>query len=424
MYARPAPSSTLPSTTAIIAPLHKVVAFELGLDSPRFIEYLDRIIDRMNNEGAGADFRNRQEFMDLLERTIDKLRSQGRPTSNLLLALARYHGLLAGRAEARLACIESAIEDSEGRVEDRVRALLALVELYVEGSKYSQARSVLDQCERLAATTPAGRMLMPLIIAQQGIICFYDDHTRALSHFRRVAELAGGDHMPTRDCHRALALSNHFSGRICAAGGRYVEALQYLVDGQRHKESVAQEHKQLGYYHLRLGEILLNLGQVSLAKQHLEHSGALFERMQEWGSAKAQLNAALARVKAHEGDVVTAQRLLRSAIDASVRDGFQRGRLKYAVDLGRLQLVSGQVLAGVSTLLSVARIALGTDNRESLQMMLLFVRDSRRISIRRHARTGDQRGYGCPCDMHLSTGGNTSPTAQGSDYTTTEAFLS
>jgi tetratricopeptide (TPR) repeat protein len=319
----------LPDPDTLTGLLARAVAWNVVLESEGFVDYVRGLVDLVVRQGAGESFRRRDEFIGALNRAVASLAERGQPTADLHLAAATYYATVSNGADEREQAIQSAVNTALDPVE-KLRALIALAKYYIDVSGYTQAREILDECEALATSTPEYHgLLMVDVLLTRGLATFYGNPRQALIYFRQTVDM-GETLDSSREVNDTVATAHHFIGRIQALDGHYQEALASMVEGQRRRERTeGSDRKALGFYHVRLAEILLDVGCVDSANYHLEECARVFRALQESSTGEATLDATLARVDLLQGRVSKASELLDVAIARARRDRHPRAELDY-----------------------------------------------------------------------------------------------
>jgi tetratricopeptide (TPR) repeat protein len=336
----------LPDPDTLTGLLAKAVDWNVVLESEGFVDYVRGMVQLVVRQGAGESFRRRDEFIGALNRAVTSLSERGQPTADLHLAAATYYATVSNGADEREQAIQSAVNTARDPVE-KLRALITLAKYYIDVSGYTEARKILDECEALALSVPEYHgLLMVDVLLTRGLATFYGNPRQALTYFRQAVDM-GETLDSSREVNDTVATAHHFIGRIQALDGHYQEALTSMVEGQRRRERTeGSDRKALGFYHVRLAEILLEVGCVDSANYHLEECGRVFRALQESSTGEATLDAALARVHLLQGHISKASELIDVAVARARRDRHPRAELDYLFQRLYLSVRLGD-LAGV-----------------------------------------------------------------------------
>jgi hypothetical protein len=311
---------------------------------------------------------------------------------DILLECARYTASASVGSTRRIALIDRAV--AEARDDDeQLRALRDKAQFCIDISDYRRAHLILDRCDRVIATSSKQHPYSRRLAAVRGTAFFYRDENRAMECFRQ-AMMAPGE-LASPDDHLATAVAIHFIGRIQHSKGNHASALAHLVLAERLKEVVAIEGTQVGFFHLRVGEILLGRGRRDQGLAHFEEAGRIFHTVRQRSSAEAQLDAMLAQVARKDGDLNRAALLLSRAVESARRDDFVRGELVFLWWLLLIQ-IRIKPSAAARTATRATRLAV---SRELGGLRWLI----RQIRSRISSRTGpsiDSEPVSCPCPLH------------------------
>src|SRR5689334_23068034 len=99
-----------PNADLMLSLLEKAVAWGAFLDMHLFLKFVQKLLNTMALEGPGADFRRRHEFIAATNAAIQILTEQGMPTTDLLLAQARYYANVENNGTGRRLAIQAAIK--------------------------------------------------------------------------------------------------------------------------------------------------------------------------------------------------------------------------------------------------------------------------------------------------------------------------
>ncbi|ADJ44191.1 hypothetical protein AMES_2368 [Amycolatopsis mediterranei S699] len=373
-------------------------------DSARYddelVPYVGALVEILANVGRGNQPHREEGLIELFETTLTQLHARGNRTTDIRLLLARYSAALSNGGRRRLEIIRSAISESRD-ADEKLRAVLVLAKYHIDISDYDAAFRYLDECEALAEEAGTGRFEIYDVHTTRGIALFYNNIRLARHSLARGVSCELASSSPAV-C-RATASALHYLGRIQATRGDHRGALTHVVAAQHIKDTLNPESGQLGFFHLRTGEILLAAGNTSAGKDHLREAGRLFHDVHSRSTAEAQLNSTLAGVAAAEGNTAAAEKLLHEALASARRDNYPRGELLFSLQIFLLQLRRGTLIAAVKTATGVIGVVRRTEPGEwrwifrrvrvsSFAFLLAFLRPGKRAEPPSPPQ--------CPCPIH------------------------
>jgi tetratricopeptide (TPR) repeat protein len=386
---------------SLVAILEKAVEGDSAHYDDELISYVGALVEVLANVGRGNQPHREEGLVELFEATLTQLFARGSRTADIRLMLARYSSALSNGGRQRFGIICAAIGESRD-TDEKLRAVLVLAKYYIDISDYNNAYRYLDECEALAEEARNGALEAFDIHTTRGIGLFYNDIRLARRSLARGVSFELAPHYPTV-C-RATATALHYLGRIQATRGDHTGALIFLVAAQHFKGTLNLESAQLGYYHLRTGEILVAAGNTHAGKDHLVHAGRLFHNVHHRSTAEAQLNSTLAGIAAAEGDAGRAEKLLHDAVASARRDNYPRGELLFTLQILLVQLRRGAVAAAIKTAFRLMKIARGAEyggvvwlarRVKASSFSFLFT------SVWRRKKREPPDPLGCPCPLHL-----------------------
>lgn len=379
------------SMNSYFAVLRNAHERDVGIQSGSLATFTERLVQVVTNLGRDGEFPEDTQFLQLIEQVATVLHEHDQSTVDILLECARYSASASVGSARRVALIDRAV--AEARDDDeRLRALRVKALFCIDISGYGVAHLILDRCDAMIANSPEHPFRQQLAAAR-GTAYFYRDEVRAMECFRQAVTPPG--ELASADDHLATAVALHYTGRIELSRGHHAQALACLVLAERIKEVVAIEGTQVGFFHLRLGEILLDRGRRDQGVSHFEEAGRIFHTVRQRSSAEAQLDAALARLARIDGDLDRATFLLNRATESARRDNFVRGELLFLSQLLMVQLRT-KPLAAARTVIRAAHLA---TSRE-LGGLRWVTRQIRSRTSSRAAPPADGPSISCPCPLH------------------------
>ncbi|UOX93092.1 hypothetical protein MUY14_21640 [Amycolatopsis sp. FBCC-B4732] len=379
------------SMNSYFAVLRSAHERDVGVPDGSLATFTERLVQVVTNLGRDGEFPEDAQFLRLIEQVATVLHDNGQSTVDILLECARYSASASVGSARRVALIDRAV--TEARDDDeRLRALRVKALFCIDISDYGTAHLILDRCDAMIAGSPRHPFRRQLAAAR-GTAYFYRDEDRAMECFRQA--VTPPSELASADDHLATAVALHFTGRIELSRGHHEKALACLVLAERIKEAVAVEGTQVGFFHLRVGEILVSRGEREQGMSHFEEAGRIFHTVRQRSSAEAQLDAALARLARTDGDLDRAEFLLSRATESARRDNFVRGELLFLSQLVIVQLRT-KPWAAARTVIRAARLA---TSRE-LGGWGWLIRQMRSRASSRAAPPAEGPPISCPCPLH------------------------
>jgi tetratricopeptide (TPR) repeat protein len=388
-------SQTPDTIDSFISILRNAVSRSLD-DHDALLSYTHALVELLANVGGGSQFRAQEALLDTFEGVASQLYDGGCSTTDLRLMMARYCAAISNGGERRLRLIELAVRESRDD-DERLRAVLVMAKYYIDVSEYDTGHRYLDDCLQLADRAATGEAQRYDISTTRGIAYFYRDHALA-ARFLRMGIEPNPDVTDPVIC-RSSASALHYLGRIKAAAGDHVSAVDLIVLAQHFKDRVWREGTQFGYYHLRLGEVLTSAGDRDAAMWHLEQAGKIFHEVRERSNAEAYLNSVLAGLAAARGEHDQAVQLLTRAVETTHSDRYPRGELLFRYQLTILHLRRASLISAIAVALPAVKLL-----RSSQIGGLRWI--AKQIRTRRFPRRTTQRSQGvdlplvCPCPDH------------------------
>lgn len=296
-------------------------------------EFLGVALDAAVIAGPGRTFGMTNDFLDAADAIIDLLAARDQPVTDLLLAKARYLAVLDNTGQPRADSINRAINASKSAGE-RARALLMLAEYYIDSSRYRKARRVAGACEKMLTGSSLDHVYYAEILTVTGLSYFFTNINKSEKYF--VAAIDRGESLHEHpEVRSAISTAYHYLGRIQAARREFENALGSYVIGER-----LSDHRLAGtgWYHLRMGEVLLDCGHRNEVYYHLRRAQRIFELGQVISSGDVVLNATWSRYYVWTGDLESAEKLLIEGMRSAQTGKYPRGELICIAQLIRLEL--------------------------------------------------------------------------------------
>ena len=224
--------------------------------------------------------------------------------------------------------------------------LLSCAVYYTEVSHYQKALQACQECEQLIQRHSQLQKYQPMLFtffAMNYTPLF--KYQLAKSYLLQAKVLLDalrdkGDEAEGEDIWVSpMETTHHYLGRIAEAEGHVQEAMSYYVEAYRYLRMFAQEPRsRLGFYHLRLGEVLLSASLIEQARDHLLLSQEIFDGIQFSSSGRLQVSLAWAVLYSKEGNYARAREYILAARKEARNKHFPRGELLCMVRLFWLEL--------------------------------------------------------------------------------------
>jgi hypothetical protein len=372
-----------------------------NLDTDVCVRFTERLLEILVLQGAGRSFDSVQQFVRATEEVLNRCAERGAEVWSGYLLLSRFHGMRADGRTGRYRALRAAA-DAAHRPRAAILCLLHIAQFHIDFSEYSLAVRTIDTAYRIAFDDDAADLLV-LIEAHRGIAQYYRSHRRAAAHFAAVLSLTEDGPM-TDEFRDAKRLAHHYLGRILAERSSSGPAgLKHLIVSWERYGDPTADAKELGYHHLRVGEVLVRLGAGSQAELHFGLASQAFQDLQE-ATGLAHLYFARSQFFLRSPDrvdaVAAAESELRQAIAVSTAEGFSRGLVLFNVQLTMLYLRDLRLRPALGTFSAAVRALLHSEG-DGLTSFLLFVR-SRLASVGGQAKPDVDSSWSgiCPCRHH------------------------
>src|SRR6266699_3772874 len=306
------------------------------VDQQLLIDFISVITRFVENAGVGYAFS--KAFMDkaihvyqlagfspieLYQEKADLLRL------NQLESAEREQALLEAKRYA----------EASGNAETLLRVLLSCAAYYTEVSQYQKALQVCQECEQLIQRHSQLQKYQPKVLT------FFGMNYTPLFKYRQAKALLDTErdrrHEAEGDDIRVSTMEtiHHYLGRIAEGEGYIEEAMRYYIEEYRYLQMFVQEPRaRIGFYHLRLGELLISASLVEQARDHLLLSQEIFDAIQFSSSGRLQVSLAWAALYSKEGNYAGARDYLLAAREKPQNKHFSRGELLCLVKLFWLEL--------------------------------------------------------------------------------------
>jgi tetratricopeptide (TPR) repeat protein len=313
------------------------------VDQQLLINFISVIIRFVENAGVGYAFS--KAFMD---KAILVYRQAGFSPIELYQEkadLLRLHQLeSAEREEALLEARRYA--EASGNAERLLKVLLSCAVYYTEVSQYQKALQACQECEQLIQRHSDLQKYKPKLLAFFGMnytsLFKYRLAKSCLLQAKALLE-AQQDRWDEAENSEIWVSSMdtiyHYLGRIAEAEGHVQEAMRYYAEQYQYLHMFAQEPRaRLGFYHLRVGELLISASLVQQARDHLLLSQKIFDDIQFSSSGRLQVSLAWATLSNQEGDYARAREYILAAKAEVPNKQFPRGELWCLVKLFWLEV--------------------------------------------------------------------------------------
>jgi len=236
-----------------------------------FVEQFARIAANLGEPGDAG-------VVTALDQAIDFVGRQSNPASHLHIAKARYYRTFANENGGRLSAIMAAISDSIPGHADWAEAMLELSGYYSDTSQYNLAMSTVADLrsgivpELLTAKYECGAKV------REAAALFGLFHSRSKIERMMLGAIeqyeAGVNN--DEDLVRWVAMAHYYLGRVWETRRRYTEALASYLKGIEIKEGGPEDLRVLGFFHVRIAELLISARNIPDARGHLDFAAYLY----------------------------------------------------------------------------------------------------------------------------------------------------
>jgi tetratricopeptide (TPR) repeat protein len=377
------------------------------IDADVFAEFIDHFSRIAGNYGAveGVDVEG------ALNKVINMQEGQGRPTTRLWLAKARYRSMFSLEDTQRKVALDAALSGANVGTELWAEALLAYCWYLIDVSQYGRALRLLSQLKQELPTELFADRYRCGFHTMSGVALFtsFRDLRGARQHLLKACayeEFGRSD----QQIIRWVATAFHYLGRIAEVDKRYHEALAFYVYGEDIQEQCPEELQALAFLHLRLSEPLITLAAFDQAEHHLRLAVQYFADSAEHSSGRLQAQLGLATLSAAKGSTDDAVEAVEKIRQDARQIGFWRGellclgfQLSLCVRTRRFQRLPATAVHILKTMRG------GELGRNNAAQLLLKIPVLLRIALRRMAYRPDlekvtpMSGGPCPCPLHGDT---------------------
>jgi len=296
------------------------------VDPDLLAAYITELIRLMENAGAGLDFRV------AMDKALNFYETTGQPVVDLYLAKVEYLRLTDTESKQKEDTLRIANVSAQS-AQDRLKVSLKLIQYYIDTSQYELAIEVSETCQTLIAENEELKAYLPKVYDLAGITYYYHfNYSTAHEYLLQAVELGQSLH-DTHTTGEAL----HYLGRIAMDRGDAQQAMEYFISGwQSQPENLADS----AWYHLRMGNLLVNAGLIQQARDHYQNAQDLFMRIGYDGSALVQVELGWGDTCRADRDYAVAKRHYQQALRFAKDTRFARGELLSLVKLFWLELTN------------------------------------------------------------------------------------
>lgn len=337
------------------------------------IKYIAEIVRFVENAGLGLEFGKKY-----IDKAIDIYLRTGYSPIDLYLVKANLLRLDKLEDPERETALQDARKYAQAtnNKEDQIKVLVALAEYYLETSRYKKSIQVCHDCEKLIRDNSQLKKHLPEVLTRlgmnytillnlelakanllQALELAKANLLQAKGHLERnlVEQDEQGENGNEYSSERIMATTLHYLGRIAAAKGNLEEAMTYYIEGNRYQQMCPEELSATAFYHLRLGELLISASLLDQARDHLQISQELFDKIHYSSSGRVQVAHAWATIYSKKGDYKRAKEYIIRAIEDARKRGFSRGQLLCSVDLFWLELKHFHILHTLNAFLQAMK---------------------------------------------------------------------
>jgi tetratricopeptide (TPR) repeat protein len=323
---------------------NSLTALQGALNQPELIDqvlligYISELVRFVENAGFGLEFG--KEFID---RAIDVYSIAGYSLIDLYLAKARFLRLDRLENPTR----EMALKDAEAYAqnsqikEDLVKVLIALTEYYTDISRYDISIRICEDCENIIKDDKQLSIYYPKLMINLGINYYYHllDYKMAENYLLKAKEnlemsnIEEGEQISDWSNKSNLAICLHYLGRVAEAKGNLLGAMNYYIEGEKYQQMCPEDLSETAFFHLRLGELLTSAKLLNQARDHIQKSQEIFDKIQYESSGRIQVALAWASIYNKEGNYKRAREYMIAAREDARQKKFPRGELLCLVKL-------------------------------------------------------------------------------------------
>lgn len=326
-------------------------------------------------------------------------------TSRLYIAKARYYRTLINENDKRLAAIISAVSNSTLGSEEWAEAMLELSGYYSDTSRYREALEVVSDLRR--------KLNPDLLSLKYECGAKVREAAALFGTFRELSRIERNMHQAIdkyrqrvdedEDLVRWVAMAYYYLGRVAEAQRRYTDSLESYIRGLKIRERGPDDYRVMGFFHLRIAELLTVTGNLSGARDHLNYASHLYRTCSNQSSGWLQTCLGYASLAAIEGKYDAAIGTASETRKMARKLGYWRGELlslSYLLALYIARRNFRQIASTIHAIVLTARN--GELGRNSI--IRLFVRmpsiSLDRISRQRTGRRAIRDALVCSCRLH------------------------
>ncbi|TMR90791.1 hypothetical protein [Nonomuraea basaltis] len=357
--------------------------------------------------GSGGQSRSDHSVVAALDQCINWTEGTGEQAASLYRARAIFFRTRVAESRERLSSLQSALSQAIPGSRDWIGTMVDLSEYYVEISRYRQAVRIFDDIRIDAIPDDVQDRYECATSLCRGVVLFssFRNITQAETCLARACEMetniSGDDELAGW-----VARAYRYRGRIAELRGKPATALRLYLRGKAIQENLPMDAVVLGFFHLRIGELLAGHKLLSASRDHLAAGRRFFTAGANFGSGTLQADLGYAALYAAQQRYRDAEKIIQEALRASRRIGFRRGELLCLGYLILLQLRGGHLLrVPVSCAGAALTLWRGELSRNNIVGLLCNMPAMLSLAIRRmsdkwgHKRATERLAM-CPCELH------------------------
>lgn len=368
----------------------------------RFIDQFARIAANLGEPGDAG-------VVAALDQAIKLVGPEAASVSYLYIAKARYYRTIANENRERLSAIMAAISNSTRGGEGWAEAMLELSGYYSDTSQYELAMSSVAELrsslapELLAAKYECGAKVREAA----ALFGHFRSRGRIEQMMLSAIEQYGVHIDKDEDLVRWVAMAYYYLGRVGEVRRRYAEALYYYLKGLEIREGGPEDLRVLGFFHVRIAELLIAAGNAPDARDHVGFAAYLYRMCSNQGSGWIQNCLNYASLAAMVGEYDTAFATVSEVQVMAQELGYWRGELLglgYLLALHIRYRKFWRLPAVVYAILRTVRhgeLSRNSVVRLALRMPPIVVKAIPRRGLRNRIAAVD--GIRCSCRLHMST---------------------
>jgi tetratricopeptide (TPR) repeat protein len=310
--------------------LHMVLNQPTLVSRRVLIDCTTEILRFVGEVGLGVEFA--EQFVD---RIIHIYQQEGYSLAELYVAKSRYLPVTGIEHHDREKIFLEARSYAEkiGNHEDVVLILLELAEYYTLVSQYKKSIIVCQECDQIIALHDTLQKHHPLVLVNLGMnyFCLFN-FAQAKDYFLKAASLLQTVHPDENDYYQQMhVLSNalHYLGREEQRCGNFALAMRYYMDAYQCQQRGLQEAGgAVAFYHLRMGELLLQMSLIDHARDHFHVCQEMINTSIVVGTANIQLQLAWGVLYEREGNYERARACMQGALAEARKNNTSRMELR------------------------------------------------------------------------------------------------